>query len=187
MNSKQKKEVEMKFFLKNYNEEEFASLLDSLGAEFVKNKHEKDTYFNVSGRDSLTTKECLRVRETDSLTEITYKPPSDLSLIDVSHFAKLETNLNVSNADEAINLLELLGNTVLVAVDKNRSYYQLGDVTIALDHIKDAGTFVEIEIETEDEVAGLAEVKSLAGKLGLHDDMIEYRPYRDIVLQIEKE
>jgi adenylate cyclase class 2 len=181
MKSKQK-EVEMKFRLNSEHKESFVTKLESLGGKFIKNKREIDTYFNVSGRDSLTTKECLRVRETDSHTEITYKPPTDSSAIDLSHFAKQETNLSVPDAKEAINLLELLGNQILVTVDKERSYYEFEDLAVVIDVIKDAGTFVEIEIETDAEEIGIGKIRSLAQELNLDDSVVVNQPYRDIVL-----
>jgi adenylate cyclase class 2 len=176
-----KKEVEKKFRLDG-NKVEFISRVQALEAVFLYKKKETDTYFNVSGRDSLETKECLRVREADSYTEITYKPPTANHQMVQSHFAKKETNLTVQDGKEAMAMLELIGNTPLVTVYKEREAYKLGDCLIAIDSIKDAGVFVEIEIETTDENSGLTKINVLARQLGLDASHIETLPYRDIVL-----
>lgn len=188
MSGKQKKEVEKKFKPNTNNKAGFIRCLKAMNAELINNTREVDTYFNVADRDSLTTKECLRVRESDAHTEITYKPPTKNHRIVRSHFAKKETNVAVNNGKMAVALLELLGNNILVVVDKNRECYSLGVCKVALDIIKGAGLFIEIEIETNDERAGLKYIDSIAKKLGLTESMIEKLPYRDIVLnkQIQK-
>jgi adenylate cyclase class 2 len=182
MESKQKKEVEKKFRLEDMSKESFIQRLQAMNAKFVNNKREVDTYFNVAGRDSLTTKECLRVREADTYTEITYKPPTKDHQVIQSHFAKKETNVSVKDGAEAVTLLELLGNDILVIVDKEREYYTFDGCVIALDFIKNVGLFVEIEIETDDERSGLDKIDAIAQKLKLNESMIETLPYRDVVL-----
>ncbi len=186
MSSKLKKEIEKKFRLEGVNKTDFAERLQAMDAKLLNKKKEVDTYFNVAGRDSLTTKECLRVREADTHTEITYKPPTENHQVVQSHFAKKETNVSVPDGKEAVALLELLGNDILVVVDKEREYYNLDGCTVALDFIKDAGLFVEIEIETDDEQTALEKIDTLAQKLGLDDSMIETLPYRDVVLNNRK-
>lgn len=186
MNGGSKKEIEKKFRLENADKAGLIKCLEKLGAQFVDKKKEVDTYFGVAGRDSLATKECLRVREADAFTEITYKPPTENHQIVQSYFSKKETNVSVKDGKEAIALLELLGNDILVVVDKEREYYSLDECVIVLDSIKDAGLFVEIEIQTADEQAALKRIDIIAEKLGLNESMIETLPYRDIVLNNRK-
>jgi adenylate cyclase class 2 len=186
MNGKSKKEVEKKYRIDSVGKESFVQRLRKSGAEFFGKKKEIDTYFNVAGRDSLTTKECLRVREADTYIEITYKPPTENHSVVQSHFAKKETNVSVKDGKEAIVMLELIGNDVLVVVDKEREYYAIDGCTVALDCVKDGGLFVEIEIETDDELAGLEKIDVLARRLGLDASMIETLPYRDVVLSANR-
>jgi adenylate cyclase class 2 len=182
MNSRLKKEIEKKFRLENADRVSFIRRLQKLNAQFIDKKKEIDTYFNVAGRDSLTTKECLRVREADTLTEMTYKPPTENHQVVQSHFFKNETNVSVKDGREAIAFLKLLGNDILVVVDKEREYYSFDECMIVLDSVKDAGLFVEIEIQTDDEQLALKKINVVAQKLGLDESMIEKLPYRDVVL-----
>lgn len=186
MNNRLKIEIEKKFRLGNTDKASFIHRLQKLDVQFVDKKKEIDTYFTVAGRDSLTTKECLRVRETDTHTEITYKPPTENHQIAHKHFAKKETNVSVQDGKEAVALLELIGNKILVIVGKERETYSFDGGVIVVDFIKDAGLFVEIEIGTNDEQMALKKIDALAQKLGLDDSMIETLPYRDIVLNSRK-
>lgn len=186
MNNRSEKEIEKKFRLKNLDRISFIERLQGSDAQFIDKKREVDTYFNVVGRDSLTTKECLRVRESDTLVEITYKPPTGNHRVVQGHFSKKETNVSVKDGKEAISLLELLGNDVLVVVDKEREHYSLDECVVALDSVKDAGLFVEIEIQTDDEQSALEKINIVAQKLGLDESMIETLPYRDVVLNSRK-
>lgn len=186
MIDKQKKEVEKKYRLSGLDKNLFIQRLQKLNAKFLNKKKEVDTYFNVTGRDSLTTKECLRVRETDTYIEITYKPPTENHRIAQGHFAKKETNVLVQDGKEAIVMLELLGNDVLVVVDKEREYYAIDGCVVALDDIKNVGLFVEIEIETDDEQIGLKKINAIAQSLELGESMIETLPYRDVVINNSK-
>ena len=182
MNTRLKKEIEKKFRLENVDKASFIRRLQNLDAKLIDKKKEVDTYFNVAGRDSLTTKECLRVRETDTFDEITYKPPTENFQVVKSHFAKRETNVSVNDGKEATALLECIGNTVLVVVDKEREHYSLDECAVTLDSVKDVGLFVEIEIQADDEESALRKINNVAEKLGLDESMIEVLPYRDVVL-----
>lgn len=186
MADKQKKEVEKKYRLNGLDKNLFIQRLQKLNAKFLNKKREVDTYFNVAGRDSLTTKECLRVRKTDIYAEITYKPPTENRHLSQGHFAKKETNVLVQDGKEAIAMLELLGNDVLVVVDKERKYYAIDGCVVALDSVKNAGLFVEIEVKTNYEQASLNRINILAQSLGLDESMIEVLPYRDVVLNNSK-
>ncbi len=177
------KEVEKKYRIKHLDKEALVLLLEEAGATLIKRKREVDTYFNVAGRDSLMTKECLRVRESNNKKEITYKPPTYACNADQSHFAKIETNVAVQDTVLAIELLKLIGNEVLVVVEKDRSYYELGECSITLDLITGAGLFAEIEVETNDEKSGIRQIDAAAATIGLDSSMIEMAPYRDLVLK----
>ena len=63
---------------------------------------ETDTHYSRQDRDFLATVECLRVRERDGFSEITYKPPSTANTHSAGHIiAKSETNVILSSAEQA--------------------------------------------------------------------------------------
>lgn len=179
-------EIELKYNACNKSVKEIEILINSNGGKLIRSIHEIDTYYNVFGRDSIKTKECLRVREnTDGMCEITYKP-GDENLSEKKHFAKKETNLRVADSDIAKRLLELIGNTIVAVVNKSRRYYEIDDCTICLDHIKDIGSFIEIEINDDDRQRGLTKIYKYANLFKLHDRDIEVKPYRDLVIALSQ-
>lgn len=182
-------EIEKKYRLVEDDAASIEKKIVTLGARHTLDSKQTDTYFNVSGRDSYGTKECLRIRETDNDIEITYKPPTKASQADGGFFSKKEVNLVVKDLDGARELLMDIGCEVLCVVKKIRKDYLLDKIHISVDTISDAGVFVEVESNgTEDELAEVLEqIDAIAEKLGLNDSLIERRPYRDIVMEASKQ
>lgn len=176
------KEIEKKYRVGNL--EEVENKLIALGAELKGVAQEQDVYFNVSGRDSMATKECLRIRNSPKKQEITYKPPTKIN-DSSTHFAKQETNLPIQDIDMARDFLICLGNSVLVELNKDRKYYSLKGTTVTLDLLNGKYSFVEIEVESNDETEALSRIEQVEHLLGLSGDLIETRPYRDIAMGIE--
>lgn len=176
-------EVEIKYRISEKSFEDIQILVEEAGGEFLHESLERDTYFNVSGRDSMTTKECLRIRESHKKgNEITYKPPTEEGKQEL-HFAKKETNLAVQDPQAARDLLMCLGSTILVVVEKNRKYYSLNGCTVCIDKITDLGIFIEIEVMGNNANAALTKIKDCAKVLSLDDQDIVTAPYRDLVMQ----
>lgn len=176
-------EIEKKYLVKSHDE--YIEILNSLNANLIDRDIETDTYFNVSSRDSMITKECLRTRRKDGYYEVTYKPGTRREELQKSHFSKIETNVELPTGSEIETLLELIGNTRLVTLKKDRTTYRLGALTICLDIINDTTYCIELELEggqgvsTEDLVK---DIDVFAARLNLDEDMIEKRPYRDIAM-----
>lgn len=173
------KEIEKKYRVENL--EEVEQKLITLGAKLEGVSQERDIYFNVSGRDSMATKECLRIRSSPKKQEVTYKPPT-MAGDTATHFAKKETNLPIKDIDVARDLLVCLGNSVLVELIKDRKYYALNGATVALDLLNGQYSFVEIEVESSDEADALSRIQQIESSLNLSDDFVETRPYRDIAM-----
>jgi len=182
-------EIEKKYRLLEDDAVSIEKKIVALGARHVSDSKQTDTYFNVSGRDSYGTKECLRIRETDKDIEITYKPPTKSSQAGVGYFSKKEVNLAVMDLDGAKELLMDIGCDVLCVVEKTRKDYLLDKIHISVDTISDVGVFVEVESNgTDDELSQVLEqIDGMAAKLGLNDSLIERRPYRDIVMEDSKQ
>lgn len=182
-------EIEKKYGLAEDDAVSIEKKIVALGARHISDSKQTDTYFNVSGRDSYSTKECLRIRETDNDIEITYKPPTKANQIGGGFFSKKEVNLAVKDIDGAKELLRDIGCEVLCVVEKTRKDYLLDKIHISVDTISDAGVFVEVESNgAEDELAEVLEqIDTIAAKLGLNDSLIERRPYRDIVMEASKQ
>lgn len=174
-------EIEIKYKVSQPDFKKIAMKLRQLGAHHLYDKKEVDIYFNVAGRDSISSKECLRIRESSSHTELTYKAPSKNPK--EKHFAKRELNVDVKDAKATHAILEAMGNRKLVTIKKHRRYFKFAGCVVTLDRIDGAGTFIEVEYEGRSKKSGLEIVMKCSEKLGLREKKIDNRPYRDILLE----
>ena len=167
---------------------ELIKQLQDLGFELQSNLREIDTYYSRSDVDFMQTVECLRIRQRDGFAEVTYKPATTAAThTENDAIIKPETNLPIQPGDAAIakQLLANLGMAKLVEVNKYRRSFQSSDfpqATVAIDEIKDAGTFVEVEVLSDDETSALAMISDIETKLGLESAEVVTRPYRDICM-----
>ena len=167
---------------------ELIKRLQDLGFELKSSCHEIDTYYSRPDVDFMKTVECLRIRQRDSFAEVTYKPATNAATHTENNvIIKPETNLPIQPEDTATakQLLTSLGMVQLVEVNKYRRSFQSSDfpqTTVAIDEIKDAGTFVEVEVLSDDEASALIMISEIETKLDLDSMEIVTRPYRDICM-----
>ena len=170
------------------NIEELIERLRNIGFELKSNLREIDTYYSRPDVDFMQTVECLRIRQRDSFAEVTYKPATTAATHTENNvIIKPETNLPIQpeDATAAKQLLANLGMMQLVEVNKYRRSFQSSDfpqATVAIDEIKDAGTFVEVEVLSDDGASALIMISEIETKLGLDSMEIATRPYRDICM-----
>ena len=170
------------------NIEELIERLKNIGFGLTSNLREIDTYYSRPDVDFMQTVECLRIRQRDSFAEVTYKPATTAATHTENNvIIKPETNLPIQPEDAATakQLLANLGMVQLVEVNKYRRSFQSSDfpqATVAIDEIKGAGTFVEVEVLSDDETGALMTISEIEAKLGLNSMEIVTRPYRDICM-----
>ena len=161
------------------NIEDFIKKLEKFGFELQSKLSEIDTYYSRPDVDFMQTVECLRIRQRDGFATATHTKNNVI--------IKPETNLPIQPEDAATakQLLANLGMVQLVEVNKYRRSFQSSDfpqATVAIDEIKDAGTFVEVEVLSDDENSALAMISDIETKLGLDSAEVVTRPYRDICM-----
>ena len=170
------------------NIEDFIKKLEKFGFELQSKLSEIDTYYSRPDVDFMQTVECLRIRQRDGFAEVTYKPATTAATHTKNDvIIKPETNLPIQPGDAATakQLLTNLGMVRLVEVNKYRRSFQSPDfpqATVAIDEIKNAGTFVEVEVLSDDETGALAMISDIETKLGLDSAEVVTRPYRDICI-----
>ena len=170
------------------NIEDFIKKLEKFGFELQINLHEIDTYYSRPDVDFMQTVECLRIRQRDGFAELTYKPATTAATHTKNNvIIKPETNLPIQPGDTAIakQLLANLGIVRLVEVNKYRRSFQSSDfpqATVAIDEIKNAGTFVEVEVLSDHETSALAMIREIEVELDLNSAEVVTRPYRDICM-----
>ena len=132
--------------------------------------HEHDIYYNAPHRDFGKTDEAVRVRYTDDHAVVTYKGPK------IKKFglkAREELNFAVESGSTFEAMLDRLGFTRTLEVDKWRETYRLGNASVSLDTVEGLGTFAEIEVITENEndnPTGLIEM--IAKEIGVEGEPI---------------
>lgn len=138
-------EVEAKFAVPDPGE--VRARLTLQGVRMARRQQERDIYYNAPHRDFGETDEALRVRYDDTGVTVTYKGPK----IRVgSAKAREEFNLSVASGETLETILSRTGFLRAAVVSKVREFYEIGDVTVTLDDVEGLGTFIEIEILTEE-------------------------------------
>lgn len=181
-------EVERKRALAN-GADALTTRLVELGYRHEGSFVEVDTYFGPRHRDFLSTRECLRVRRSGQVSEITYKPASNAATHSAADIiTKPEVDVVLADADEAFaanELMRCVGMVRLAQVQKYRTLYQRPDasgVTIVVDVVDGLGTFVEVEIVTCDTNGAASLLEEVERSLRLVSYPVVDAPYRDLVL-----
>jgi adenylate cyclase class 2 len=129
------------------------------------NVHEHDIYYNAPHRDFGVTDEAVRVRYTDDHAVVTYKGPKIRTF---GLKAREELNFAVESGRNFETMLDRLGFTRTLEVNKWRETFRLGTASVSLDTVDGLGTFAEIEVVVEDGNDNpTALIESLARELGV--------------------
>lgn len=159
-------EVEQKFHLLNHDE--LRQRLQTEKATPLRTSHQIDTYYNAPHRDFLASEnvsEWLRVREEDGDSSVTYKLWKPIEAKIKTYCDEFESTL--SDAEALHKIFDALNFTNLITVDKQREEWQLDDVVVALDTVKDLGSFVEFEYKGDVETVAEAhrQIEKVIAKL----------------------
>ncbi|MDD5146283.1 MAG: class IV adenylate cyclase [Candidatus Pacebacteria bacterium] len=122
-------------------------------------KHQIDEYFTPAHRDFLAVRpaaEWLRLRDTDGRYSFNYKNWYFDGSGRSHHCDEYETK--IEDLKSARKILMALNLKSLVVVDKIRKIWTYQDYEVALDRVKGAGDFVEIEYIGQDEFVDPAKV-----------------------------
>lgn len=148
-----------------------------------------DCYYRHPQRDFAQTDEAFRLRTVGEQNCLTYKGPK----LDATTKTRVEEEVGLAAGElarlTADRLLGHLGFEPVATVSKSRQCGHLVreglPVEIALDQVDHVGTFVELEISTEDHPAAIERAKQvlaqLAQELGLNQ--VERRSYLELLLE----
>jgi adenylate cyclase class 2 len=140
--------------------------LESLGAGHRGAVVQTDTYYDAPDRSFAETDEALRIRRErprdggETETAITYKGPK----VDDTSKTREEHQTGVTDPGAAEGVLEGLGYDPAATVEKERERFAVDDATVTLDDVAGLGTFVEVELDVEDE-AGVPAARERAFEL----------------------
>ena len=164
-------EVEQKFRVDDL--QAVAARLSELGAVEGDAVRQVDTYYAHPSRDFAATDEALRIRRVGDRSVITYKGPKLDATTKTRREIEVPLGSEASGSESWAGMLVALGFAVAGCVEKVRIPYALVvetlEVEIALDQVTGLGTYVEVEVLTDDESTLKAEavVASVASELGL--------------------
>ena len=158
-------EVEQKFRVSDHAT--IRQRLAALGTHFSEPLDQADTYFSHPARDFAHTDEALRLRRVGEDNCITYKGPK----LDAQTKTRRELELPLPGCEQAFEqyaeLLLALGFGRVATVRKRREPGRLAwqglEVEVALDDVAGVGTFVELEIGTDE--AGMPAAKACLASL----------------------
>lgn len=152
------------------------------GFELVGEKHQIDHYYIVGETDDDGTRHYFRVREDDHAGEHSIDYHRVLSELETA-----ETELSINSADDAMEILTLLGHEVKCVVDKDRTEYAKDEVLITMDHIEELGDFVEIELDGELSEETERTFEDLIDQFDLNDaNRVTQQGYPELILQHEQ-
>lgn len=184
--SKMTLEVERKYRITSQSE--VRQRVEALGGRWEEAIQQGDQYFAHPARDFAATDEALRIRSVGPANVITYKGPK----IDRDSKTREEIEVAIGPGQETARdlgkILERLGFRPVLVVKKVRSIanvaWQGRDVEVALDEVKDAGLFVELETQAANaELEDAKEcIRTMASAIGLSETDQERRSYLEMVL-----
>jgi adenylate cyclase class 2 len=150
--------------------------LEALGARAETTVEQVDRYYDAPHREFAETDEALRLRRVTrpgdgdeaggTETRVTYKGP----LVDDVSKTRVEHETTVVDGETMADVLDALGFTPAATVEKRREVYSLDGLTVVLDDVTDLGTFVEVELESEDVEAARERCFRVVRDLGLDPD-----------------
>lgn len=144
-------EVEIKLPIKD--KEKLHRDLCSLGFKTGELVKESDIYFNNDGYDlkkqdkALRIRYCIHLKKQISSCVLTYKGPK----LDTISMTRKEIEMDISDFDKCLQILEGIGYKPLCPVHKVRQYYHKQSITACLDQVEALGDFLELEIIISDE------------------------------------
>ena len=177
-------EVELKFPLAA--PDDVLTRLTNLGAQAAAPMEQVDRYFNHPARDFVVTDEALRIRSVGQSNCVTYKGP----IIDTATKTRREIEVPFADgplaSEQMATVWQLLGFRAVREVRKTRTPLALDwrgtHFELALDNVPPLGTFLEIELLSDDAGRDAARdaILALARELDLTNP--ERRSYLELLL-----
>lgn len=137
--------------------------LKSLGGVFEAEVFETNTYFDTDQRQLKSADRGLRIRvekqaDGGCAVRITHKGPRAHGRLK----SRSETEVTVTDADDAAALLRALGYVPVLTFEKRRRRWELGGCEVELDELPHLGSFIEIEGSSDEAVLAVREKLGLA-------------------------
>ncbi|MBM1154650.1 class IV adenylate cyclase [archaeon] len=177
-------ELELKWRVGTFDKVRLA--LQQLNGVCVRVEVERDLFFNHPSRNFFSTGEVLRLRRTNRGVTLTYKGSERSDSIK----AREEYEIRVDDFDTALKLLEKLGFSRALTLEKRREVWSVRGMTVCLDQVEELGRFIEIEgfAKSLSEFKQVElKIRKLASELGLDPDKGIKESYVTMLLRRKRE
>ncbi|MFW5771066.1 MAG: class IV adenylate cyclase [Spirochaetota bacterium] len=168
-------EIEVKAFCDDM--EHMRQEILNAGGSYVGILHEDDDYYNHPCRDFAETDEALRIRRSGDMAVVTYKGPK----LSKKTKTRYEKEVSIDDPEGFRAIIEKLGFSRTGSVNKKREEYMIGEILVCLDTVESIGTFVELELRSEDSKEAEKDIFNLAEKLNLTN--FTRKSYLEMVLE----
>lgn len=171
---KGKYEVELKYRLESKNE--FLKRLSDIPHQvMLENNTETDWYFDWPDNALAEANKsvCIRNMQPSGIKLWIVKGPE----------ADKCVATNISDVDNAKNMLETMGYQVTLEAEKTRSIYFIDEFHITVDVLPGIGEFAEFAIMTDDETKlpdYKVDLEQLAGQFGLSQQHLQTKSYKQM-------
>jgi adenylate cyclase class 2 len=132
-----------------------AEKVKQLGARFLHDVGQVDTYFTDTAGKLITNDCALRIRrqtiDHEQSTLITFKGPR----ADGKFKNRDEYETGIDNAETAEKIFESLGYYETIVIEKKRMMWLLDDCEVCLDELPHLDCFVEVEGPSEEVISGV--------------------------------
>jgi adenylate cyclase class 2 len=159
--------------------DKLAKKLEKLGARFEEEEHQDDFYFKEKGKEREVQRAgsiLLRIRHSGRGNFFTLKGLTER----VGCWEEYETE--VGDADETRKILERMGYSEVLQINKKRRKGELDGFELCLDRVKQLGNYLEVGLESHDHSEKDKIIRFLHG-LGIEKKDIEERGYAAILFQ----
>ena len=119
--------------------EELKGKLSRLGAEFIGDQYQLDTYFHHPCRDFQESDEVLRVRAVSGRYLLTYKGKR------LDSQTKTREEIEIEVDEKIFDILKALNFSKAKRIEKQRGLYRWDNLKICLDRVEGLGEFLELE------------------------------------------
>ncbi|SDL62534.1 adenylate cyclase, class 2 [Maridesulfovibrio ferrireducens] len=161
-------EIELKYL--NADHDQLRKLLKNLGGEFLSRHYERNVVLDDPARTLFKRSALLRVRQADKITMTVKRVP--VNFVPGKAKVYIEHETEVSDFDETVSALEVLGYIPVFKYEKFREEWKFADCLICLDLLP-FGSFIEIEGAEES-------ILSCAVKLELKDSDASKKTYHEL-------
>ncbi|CAE6897678.1 CYTH [Vibrio sp. B1FLJ16] len=169
-----KYEVELKYRLRSKSE--FLDILNQIPHEvMLEDNIECDWYFDFPDKTLKAENKslCIRTMEPSGINLWIVKGPEP---------DRCEAT-NITNAKNAVSMLETMGYEVVLKAEKVRSIYFVGEFHITVDSLAGIGDFAEFAVMTDDDALlsrYKSELEALALKFGLTQSALQTKSYKQM-------